>query len=149
MCIYGICVGTLLYNLAVSAPKKEIVALNAYAHELELIIIEKNKQINRINCKVSTLKECINDNKATVSLNTRVSCIEKELDKYLDKTFMLTGFEPFTGLPYYTTRLDENGYIVASDNLANHWKSKQGGGSRFVTEQFDGADEVLDENEMR
>ena len=106
-----------------------------------LIVAEDNKNRNLINMldnKIDTLQSCVYQYSNTKSLTNRVECIEKELDTYLDKTFMLTGFEPSTGLPYYTTNYDENNEIVTRDNLTHQWNSPSGSmaGHRFVVEQF-------------
>jgi len=77
------------------------------------------------------------------AINDKILYIEKELDTYLDKTFMLTGFEPFTGIPYYTTNYDKNNKIVVRKSLLNYWETPMYG--KFVVRQFAGCDAQMDD----
>ena len=68
----------------------------------------------------------------------RLSQIERDLDMYLDKAFMLVGFTPETGMPLYVTQHDADGNVMIRDAVADYWKSGQM--PDFVGEQFTSPD---------
>ena len=71
-------------------------------------------------------------------MSVRLSQIEKDLELYLDKAFMLVGFAPDTGMPLYVTQHDADGNVMIRDAVADYWKS--GNMPDFVGEQFTNLD---------
>ncbi len=69
-----------------------------------------------------------------------IDIIEADLEKYLDKTFRLTGFREFDGMPIYITNHDQNNVVIVSDEVANFWKSGQSvpftGEQMFPNQEF-------------
>ena len=73
-------------------------------------------------------------------LTHSIDIIEADLEKYLDKTFRLTGFREFDGMPIYITNHDQNNVVIVSDEVANFWKSGQSvpftGEQMFPNQEF-------------
>jgi hypothetical protein len=67
-------------------------------------------------------------------MSVRLSQIERDLELYLDKAFMMVGFAPDTGMPLYVTQHDADGNVMIRDAVADYWKSGQM--PDFVGEQF-------------
>ena len=67
---------------------------------------------------------------------SRLDHIEQDLELHLDKTFMLVGFQPYSGMPIYVTRHDDGSNVIVRDSVVEYWKSGQM--PNFVGEQFTG-----------
>lgn len=69
-----------------------------------------------------------------------IDIIEADLEKYLDKTFRLTGFREFDGMPIYITNHDQNNVVIVNEEVANFWKSGQSvpftGEQMFPNQEF-------------
>ena len=60
-------------------------------------------------------------NRNTTELRNSINFIRVEIDTYLDKTYMLVGFDPNNGFPLYVTRKNEYGEIPVRKELADYW----------------------------
>ena len=77
-----------------------------------------NKLSNEINSKIN-----IKMNKRLTELYKEIDFIKLELNTYLDKTYMLVGFDSNTSIPIYVLRKNELDQVNVSTELTDYWYS--------------------------
>lgn len=154
---YVLCTAWVMYNLSatIRSLQKDVADLNAdmdvfcrkkYSIDSETETDEsRDSNTDDESSETSSLGPCPS---MTVELPTcesndqaihaRLTRIEDDLELHLDRTFMLVGFEPYTGMPLYVTQHDDDGTVVVRDAVADYWRS--GNMPAFVGRQFDGPD---------
>jgi len=68
----------------------------------------------------------------------RLSTMEADIHHYLDKTFLLVGFEPYTGMPVYITQEEKNGQIPLRPAVSKYWDGNGRVPCKLTKIQFSG-----------
>lgn len=105
-----------------------------------------NKRINQLfvdsqimNEKITCVSDLINLNSKSHQKNltralgkfnnkfsdifSRIKYIENDINQYLDKTYMLVGFNPDSGMPIYVVRTNEFNEPHVREEVVEYWKS--------------------------
>ena len=68
----------------------------------------------------------------------RLSTMEADISHYLDKTFLLVGFEPYTGMPVYITQEEKDGQIPLRPAVSKYWDGNGRVPCKLTKIQFSG-----------
>ena len=55
---------------------------------------------------------------------SRIKFVENDINQYLDKTYMLVGFNPQTGMPIYVVRTNEFNEPHIRQEVVEYWQSQ-------------------------
>ena len=97
--------------------------ISKYEELIKLNIKENNnKIINRLSNEINN-KINIKLNKSLKELYIDIEYIKLDLNTYLDKTYMLVGFDLNTNMPIYVMRKNELDEVHVRKELADYWSS--------------------------
>ena len=89
--------------------------LNEKQMTLNELIAKTNEQTNkRLHSKI---------NKNISEIRMFQNSLKLDIDTYLDKTYMLVGFNPNNGLPIFVTRKNEYGEMPVRQELIDYWNA--------------------------
>ena len=81
-------------------------------------IIENNKLIFA-NMQTESKKT----NSKIANIKYRLNYLHKDVETYLDKTHMLVGFQPGSGMPIFVLRKNEYGQVPMRQEVSDYWNS--------------------------
>ncbi len=105
--------------------------------------VTNNKIINEIN-QISAINKILNDkilyyndfinlsidnnnkklNKKISDVRYKYNCLQREIDTYLDKTYMIVGFHPGTVIPNIVLRTNEYGSAPIRKEVTDYWNTQ-------------------------